>query len=54
MYEIESFRQIANDRVDGLRRDADARRIGRVTGRRRATRRRGLWAFLLRSCQLQS
>lgn len=54
MYESESFRQIANDRVDGLRRDADARRIGRVTGRRRATRRRGLWAFLLRTCQLQS
>lgn len=54
MYETESFRQIANDRVDGLRRDADARRIGRATGRRRAARRHGLWAFLLRTCQLQS
>jgi hypothetical protein len=49
MYESESFRQIANDRVDDLRRDADARRVGRVTGRRRPVRRRGLWALLLRS-----
>ncbi len=49
MYETESFRQIANDRVDGLRRDADARRLGRGSRRRRPARRRGLWAFLLRS-----
>jgi hypothetical protein len=54
MYESESSRQIANDRVDGLRRDADARRIGRVTRRPRVTRRRGLWAHLLRSCLLRS
>ncbi len=49
MYETESYRQIANDRVDGLRRDADARRLGRASRRRRQARRRGLWAFLLRS-----
>ena len=47
MYETESFRQIANERLDDLRRDAAARRLGRRP--RRRSRRRGLWAFVVRS-----
>jgi hypothetical protein len=50
MYESESFRQLANDRVDSLRRDADAGRVARLTRRRGRARRRGLWTLLVRSC----